>query len=187
MRARHYSPELGRFLQPDPGALEANLYGYAGNSPVTKVDPEGTCFWCPALEKAVDIIRRSEPFLMKLPSALSAFGNRYGRLVYVARLDRSVRVFGQGAHNFTRVGSGRLSGFARWVSELPGGSRGAQEVFRSLTGRIPGDGFTHWRSYRGYLEVVYRPTSATGGPVVEITNHVTKTLEWIHFVIGGGR
>lgn len=42
MRARHYSPELGRFLQPDPSAQEANLYGYANLSPVTNVDPNGT-------------------------------------------------------------------------------------------------------------------------------------------------
>ena len=42
MHARHYSSEFGRFLTPDPAALETNLYAYAGNSPVTKVDPEGT-------------------------------------------------------------------------------------------------------------------------------------------------
>lgn len=42
MHARHYAPEVGRFLQPDPSAAEANLYGYAGNAPVTKVDPSGT-------------------------------------------------------------------------------------------------------------------------------------------------
>ena len=42
MHARHYSPVLGRFLQPDPSAAETNLYGYAENSPVTKVDPSGT-------------------------------------------------------------------------------------------------------------------------------------------------
>jgi hypothetical protein len=41
MGARHYSPSLGRFLQPDPSALEENLYRYAGNSPVTNVDPTG--------------------------------------------------------------------------------------------------------------------------------------------------
>ena len=29
-------------LQPDPSAAEVNLYAYAGNSPVTKVDPSGT-------------------------------------------------------------------------------------------------------------------------------------------------
>ncbi len=43
MHARHYSPSLGRFLQPDPIAAEGNLYGYVENSPVTKVDPSGEC------------------------------------------------------------------------------------------------------------------------------------------------
>ena len=41
MRARHYSPELGRFIQPDPDALEDNHYAYATNNPVTKVGPDG--------------------------------------------------------------------------------------------------------------------------------------------------
>ncbi len=44
MGARHYSPSLGRFLQPDPSALETNLYGYGANSPVSRVDPSGR-FW----------------------------------------------------------------------------------------------------------------------------------------------
>ena len=44
MHARTYSPTLGRFLQPDPVAAEGNLYGYAGNSPITKADPSGR-FW----------------------------------------------------------------------------------------------------------------------------------------------
>ena len=41
MHARHYHPLIGRFLQPDPSAAEVNLYGYAGNSPVSKTDPSG--------------------------------------------------------------------------------------------------------------------------------------------------
>jgi len=41
MHARHYHPEFGRFLQPDPSAAETNLYAYAENSPITKVDPSG--------------------------------------------------------------------------------------------------------------------------------------------------
>jgi RHS repeat-associated protein len=41
MKARHYGPELGRFLQPDPARAEANMYAYAGNNPVTKIDPSG--------------------------------------------------------------------------------------------------------------------------------------------------
>jgi len=44
MHARHYAPTLGRFLQPDPDGSEDNLYAYAANSPVTELDPDGTCF-----------------------------------------------------------------------------------------------------------------------------------------------
>jgi len=43
MHARHYSPAIGRFLQPDPARAEANQYGYAGANPVTAVDPSGKC------------------------------------------------------------------------------------------------------------------------------------------------
>jgi RHS repeat-associated protein len=41
MHARHYSPNLGRFLQPDPSRLDEQLFVYVGNSPVTSVDPSG--------------------------------------------------------------------------------------------------------------------------------------------------
>jgi RHS repeat-associated protein len=44
MHARHYSPALGRFLQPDPDRSDANLYAYAANDPLTELDPDGTCF-----------------------------------------------------------------------------------------------------------------------------------------------
>lgn len=44
MHARHYSPALGRFLQPDPDGSESNLYAYTANNPVTELDPDGTCF-----------------------------------------------------------------------------------------------------------------------------------------------
>jgi RHS repeat-associated protein len=43
-RHRHYQPELGRFLQPDPKQFEANdynLYRYCHNDPVNKSDPTG--------------------------------------------------------------------------------------------------------------------------------------------------
>ena len=42
MHARHYSPSLGRFLQPDPSRLDAQLFVYGENGPITNIDPGGT-------------------------------------------------------------------------------------------------------------------------------------------------
>ncbi|WP_170303831.1 RHS repeat-associated core domain-containing protein [Reyranella soli] len=42
-RARHYSPVLGRFMQPDPNGYTSNLnlYNYVGNDPLNRADPLG--------------------------------------------------------------------------------------------------------------------------------------------------
>jgi RHS repeat-associated protein len=43
-RNRWYSPDLGRFLEPDPIGLRArdvSLYRYVGNEPISRTDPEG--------------------------------------------------------------------------------------------------------------------------------------------------
>jgi len=44
VRARYYSPQLGRFLQTDPiGTMGGrNLYAYASNDPLSRTDPNGT-------------------------------------------------------------------------------------------------------------------------------------------------
>jgi RHS repeat-associated protein len=39
--ARFYWPEIGRFIQQDPSGDGMNWYAYAGNNPVTGVDPRG--------------------------------------------------------------------------------------------------------------------------------------------------
>lgn len=40
---RYYNPELGRYMEPDPIGLEggSNPYVYAGNNPISYVDPSG--------------------------------------------------------------------------------------------------------------------------------------------------
>jgi RHS repeat-associated protein len=47
-QTRHYSPNLGRFLQPDSLGIEggANLYAYVNNDPANATDPSGKCPSC---------------------------------------------------------------------------------------------------------------------------------------------
>ena len=42
--ARLYDPSLGRFYQPDPRSQYFSPYLYAGNSPISFVDPDGEEF-----------------------------------------------------------------------------------------------------------------------------------------------
>jgi RHS repeat-associated protein len=49
MNARHFAPQIGRFLQPDPIRAELNPYRYAENRPTTLIDPAGTCPTAPAV------------------------------------------------------------------------------------------------------------------------------------------
>ncbi len=49
LRARYYNPSIGRFMSRDPlrksgpGITGWNRYAYAGDNPVTLVDPSGLC------------------------------------------------------------------------------------------------------------------------------------------------
>lgn len=61
LRARHYDPATGRFLQPDPTGLDggANRYGYAGGDAVNFADPFGLC-----APVCITIALRAAPYLV---------------------------------------------------------------------------------------------------------------------------
>ena len=54
-RARHYHPELRKFLQADPLGYEdgMNMYAYVHNNPVNFYDPDGTIAWVPVIGAAL--------------------------------------------------------------------------------------------------------------------------------------
>jgi hypothetical protein len=92
--------------------------------------------------------------------------------------------------NVTIVGTkstARLRGYEEAVTELTGGLAGAQSLYESLTGEqadisnpsslAPTSVFIQ----PGKIEVRFRPTSASGTPVIEVVNHGIKTYEKIHF------
>jgi RHS repeat-associated protein len=58
---RYYNPELGRYMEPDPLALEAglNMFAYADNNPVMNTDPSGLII--PALVVAAEFAVETSP------------------------------------------------------------------------------------------------------------------------------
>jgi RHS repeat-associated protein len=77
LRNRFYSPDIGRFLQPDPIGFRGgnNLYRYCGNNPVTRWDPLGLQVEHPAEKGDADgVVVRGEPIPPPDPSNISRTG-----------------------------------------------------------------------------------------------------------------
>ena len=103
---------------------------------------------------------------------------------YIPKVERSVRAIGSNPHYFHLVSTGRLSGYVRFVSNLQGGSGRAADVFAQLTWRSPTGSFDRFVGYHGFIEVVYRAESRSGGPTIEVVNNVLRTFGTIHFPAG---
>lgn len=87
---------------------------------------------------------------------------------------------GRSLTNVRPISSGRLRGFVRGNTYLPGGNAAARELFARLSGRTPKPAFDRV-VLPGGKEVVYRATSRSGIPKLEVVNHVQKSLEKISF------
>jgi RHS repeat-associated protein len=149
MHARHYSPALGRFLQPDPDGSEANLYAYAANNPVTEIDPDGTCFIICAIANAVlsvaiyaittdhfdageaiseGVMGAASGFIgVGLLSKIGSIGRIASRVGRVA--DRAL--FGSAPRVFWSGGRQAAAAATRWAS-----SRGATTIGMTRAGRL---------------------------------------------------
>lgn len=92
---------------------------------------------------------------------------------------RTIATVGQGLKNLRPIGSGRLGGFLRGNTELPGGAQAAQQTFRQLTGRNPVGTFE--RVVQGGKEIVYRASSSSDQAKIEIVDHAQRFLETISF------
>jgi hypothetical protein len=95
------------------------------------------------------------------------------------RYSRSAQVYGHVIRSSYLQANGKYAGYLRFVSEMGGGSYGATNAYRQLTGTMPYSNLSLWSS--ASIRVVYRSSSSSGGPVVEIYNLIAKTHEKIHF------
>ena len=87
MRARPYDPSIGRFSQRDPlgiGGGDVNLYRYAGNDPVDKVDPTGTTVLAAAADGLVFLAQNG---YLPLTAAQNLSAGLLGNVVRSAAAD----------------------------------------------------------------------------------------------------
>jgi RHS repeat-associated protein len=96
MRARYYTPSAGRFLTEDP-VWSTNLYPYADNNPISKIDPNGK-YW----ESAIDAAFLTHSYIewdkdpSLLNSAALAFDGVGAALPIVAGLGTGLKVLIKG-------------------------------------------------------------------------------------------
>jgi hypothetical protein len=99
----------------------------------------------------------------------------------IGQLVREGRLVGANPANLRTIGSGRLRGFTALDTTTTGGASSAQTLFRSLAARDPVGAFDRFVADDG-LEVLFRGTSRTGVPKIEIVNPATRTLEKVTFL-----
>lgn len=88
---------------------------------------------------------------------------------------------GSGVSKARMMTGKKHGGFEYVTSGLGGGLEGAKSLFKTLTGKSPVEKVVTNVHGSEKVKVLFRSTSETGTPVVEIVNHGMKTYEKIHF------
>lgn len=87
MKARMYSPEIGRFLSQDPvklsaSTLDQNPYIYCANNPVNRIDPSGKgSFWSNAWNKVKQVVAKAAAVVATY-NPITLIGNKLGEVLY---------------------------------------------------------------------------------------------------------
>jgi hypothetical protein len=190
-RAKH-AEEVERFLAETDAAIEADDPGGTGRQLLTTA---GKTLKEVIGDDPVEIGLNFLPWkkvaqlrhLKKLPGALKDTWKaiRGGRGAGAERraaegLVKSVpKTVGKGLKNVRQIRTGPLRGYSRGNTELPGGNKAAKKVFRQQTGRNPVGDFEN--VVHGDKRIVYRASSESGPPKVEITDHSARFHEKISF------
>lgn len=114
-----------------------------------------------------------------LQSAARAAAIKVAQLA-VNKVAKGGQQLGQGLKNVREITSGRLKGFSRGNTELPGGTQGAKDLFKQLTGNNPKGGIDRIVLDDG-REVLFRGSSKSGPSKIEVVNPNDKFLEKISF------
>ena len=121
MRARFYSPTIGRFLSVDPIGTSGgvNLYAYVNNDPLNLTDPSGNCPACVgaiggaavglAAQGWSDLVRH-EDFKWQNYAGAAAGGAAGGALMFTSFNPVAAGAAAGAAQNLVRQGANYISG-----------------------------------------------------------------------------
>jgi RHS repeat-associated protein len=152
-RNRWYSPDLGRFLEPDPIGLagwDLNLYRYVGNQPMDWVDPFGLWRWPDFYQININIAIPN-PWTGTLVGVSGVVSiSRYGHLYYSPFTGATV---GKSA----TVVSGSLT--AGWLNRF------GTPTANQLNGFLCSNSFNAMGGFWGGAGLSYTPGSGTATQV----------------------